>query len=80
MAKETIGKILYILNGDIDEAKKAQALTNEEAAELLQLPTLPKVAQELRQMLNKIEKHKSLTPFHTELYNKIAAALKALNC
>ncbi len=80
MAKETIGKILYILNGDIDEAKKAQALTNEEAAELLQLPTLPKVAQELRQMLNKIEKYKSLTPFHTELYNKIAAALKALNC
>ncbi len=38
MAKETVGQILYILNGNIDEAKKAQALTNEETAELLQLP------------------------------------------
>ena len=56
MAKETVGQILYILNGDIDEAKKAQALTNEETAELLQLPTLPKVTHELRQMLNKLEK------------------------
>lgn len=80
MAKETVGQILYILNGNIDEAKKAQALTNEETAELLQLPTLPKVTHELRQMLNKLEKHKNLTSFHTELYNKIAAALNALNC
>lgn len=80
MAKETIGQILYILNGNIDEAKKAQALTNEETAELLQLPTLPKVATELRQMLDKIKRYKTLTPFHTELYNKIAAALKELDC
>ena len=80
MAKETIGQILYILNGNIDEAKKAQALTNKETAELLQLPTLPKVTHELRQILNKLEKHKNLTSFHKEFYNKIAAALHALNC
>ena len=80
MAKETIGKILYIINGDIDEAKKTQALTNEEAAELPQLPTLPKVIGELRQMLKFVEKYKGLTSFHAELHQKISAALKELNC
>lgn len=80
MAKETIGKILYIINGDIDEAKKTQALTNEEAAELPQLPTLPKVIRELRQMLKFVEKYKGLTSFHAELHQKISAALKELNC
>lgn len=80
MAKETVGKILYIINGDIDEAKKTQALTNEEAAELPQLPTLPKVIGELQQMLTFVEKYKELTSFHAELHQKISAALKELNC
>lgn len=80
MAKETIGKILYIINGDIDEAKKTQALTNEEVAELSQHPTLPKVIGELRQMLKFVEKYKGLTSFHAELHQKISAALNELNC
>lgn len=80
MTKETIGKVLYTISGDIDKAKKIQALTNNEVAELIQLPTLPKIIKELRQMLNMIQIYKNLTPLHAELYKKISAALNKLNC
>lgn len=80
MAKETIGQILYFLNGDLEEAKKAQTMTKEEVAELAQLPTLSNVIDDLETMHKIVGRYKDLTTVHTKLFNKLSEALNALKC
>lgn len=80
ITKEMVGQYHYMTSGDIDETKAALKLTNNEVAELAQLPTLPKVKGELRQMLNALKPYKDKTSLNAELYQNILAALDSLKC
>lgn len=80
ITKEAIGGALYIACGDLDSVKQELSLTNQEAAELSQLPTMPNIVTELRQMLKALEPHKHKTTLNAELYQKALDALNALKC
>lgn len=80
ITKEALGGALYIACGDLDSVKQELSLTNQEAAELSQLPTLPNIITELRQMLKALEPHKQKTTLNAELYQKALDALNTLKC
>lgn len=80
ITKEAIGGALYIAGRDIDSVKQELSLTNQEAATLSQLPTLPNVVNELQKMLKALEPHKKKTTLNAELYQKALDALNALKC
>lgn len=80
ITKEAIGGALYIVGGNIDPVKQELSLTNQEAAELSQLPTLTKVITELQQMKKALEPHKHKTTLNADLFKKVSDALDALKC
>lgn len=79
MTRDATKKLLYLVNGDMDAIKSG--LTNAEAAELAQLPTLPQVKKDLQKMLAVLSNlpQRNEHPF-ADTCNAIAAALKSLNC
>ena len=80
ITKEAIGGALYIAGRDLDSVKQELSLTNQEAAKLSQLPTLPNIVNELQKMLKALEPHKQKTTLNAELYQKALDALNALKC
>lgn len=80
ITKEAIGGALYIAGGNIEPVKQDLSLTNQEAAELSQLPTLSKVITELQQMQKALKPHKHKTTLNADLFKKVTDALNALKC